>query len=297
MSDAAASPGLGEIGRLGLATRRVKVGILQARRLAAWAREPEAWRPAPVAPLGDEPILYESIIDIAQPGGHPRLEAGKLRNLRLAAARIHGRSISAAHPFSFWRCVGRLTRERGFDVGAEVRAGCIVPTVGGGVCLLSGALFEMAVRLGWTVLERHGHTISTRATGDHGGDLDATLFWPQVDLRFFPAAGASPATGAAPGTGTARLRVEVRDGALIVGASGASSGVAVTVRREQLAEDPRLDVHRLVRVVTDTDGTRRRDVIGISRKRRRPADALGRTCLTCDELDCHAREGLLRNVR
>ncbi|HUH05521.1 MAG TPA: VanW family protein [Kofleriaceae bacterium] len=285
MDEAAGRPGLGDIGRLGLATRRVKVGILQARRLAAWAREPGSWRPAPMAPLADDRVLYEVAVEIAQPGAHPRLEAGKLRNLRLAAARIHGRSISAAHPFSFWRCVGRLTRERGFDVGAEVRAGCVVPTVGGGVCLLSGALFEMAVRLGWTILERHGHTISTRPVGDRRGDLDATLFWPQVDLRF------------APPTTAARLRVEVQGGALIVGASGQPSGVTVAVRREELAGAPDFDAHRLVRIVTGADGTGRQDVVAISHKRRRPADALGRTCLTCDEQACQARDGLLRNVR
>lgn len=282
---------LGEIGRLGLATRRFKVGILQARRLGAWARDRQAWRPAPIGAAAQEagqPIIYESTVAIAQPGGHPRLEAGKLRNLRLAAARLDGRLISAAHPFSFWRCVGRLTRERGFDVGAEVRAGCVVPTVGGGVCLVSSALFEMAVRLGWTILERHGHTITTRARGDERGDLDATLFWPHVDLRFAPAGG------------SARLQVEVRDGRLIVGARGEPSRAAVEVRREQLAApsgDPTLDVHRLVRVVVGDDGARRQDVIGISHKRVRPRDAYGRNCLTCDEQACHARDGLLRNVR
>jgi vancomycin resistance protein VanW len=286
MDGDAAGHELGEISRLGLVTRRFKVGVLQARRLAAWTREPAAWRPAPIAPLDSElALLCQTRIEIAQPHAHPRLEAGKLRNLRLAAARIDGRAISAEAPFSFWRCVGRLTRERGFDVGAEVRAGCVVPTVGGGVCLLSGALFELAVRLGWTILERHGHTITTRAAGDEGGDLDATLFWPHVDLRFAPA------------TSTARLCVEVRDGVLVVGARGESSALDVSVHREALPGEPGLDVHRLVRVVTDADGARREDVIGISHKRRKPADAFARNCLTCDEQACHARDGLLRNVR
>jgi vancomycin resistance protein VanW len=290
MGRRAESPELGDIGRLGLAVRRVKVGILQARRLGQWARGPAAWAPPAVASLeapADEPVLHEARIEIARPGGHPRLEAGKERNLRLAAARLDGRRISAAQPFSFWRCVGRLTRERGFDVGAEVRAGCVVPTVGGGVCLVSSALFEMAVKLGWDVLERHGHTISTAAPGDHSHDLDATLFWPHVDLRFAPASGA------------ATLGVDVRDGWLTVSARGPRlATTSVEVRREPLiATEPGMDAHRLVRVVRRADGATSSSIVGVSHKRRRPADAYSRNCLTCDEAACHARDGLLRNVR
>ena len=31
-----------------------------------------------------------------------------------------------------------------------------MPSIGGGICLVSNALFAMAVRVGWSILERHG---------------------------------------------------------------------------------------------------------------------------------------------
>ena len=67
------------------------------------------------------------------------LEAGKVANVRLASECLKGIEIPAGEIFSFWAHVGRPIASRGFVLGREVRAGCVIPTIAGGLCLLSNA--------------------------------------------------------------------------------------------------------------------------------------------------------------
>ncbi len=103
---------------------------------------PEFAAPARVAPHG--PIALRVVVPIARAGADPRLEAGKRRNVELAATAFHGVATSAARPLSFWRTLGPATAARGFAWGMELRSGCAVPAIGGGLCLLSNALFAAA---------------------------------------------------------------------------------------------------------------------------------------------------------
>ncbi|HEY8943888.1 MAG TPA: VanW family protein [Polyangiaceae bacterium] len=112
-----------------------------------------------------------------------KLVAGKVQNLRVAAARLDGRVVAAGETFSFWKAVGPPRRSRGFVSGRELREGCMIATVGGGLCQLSNALHLAALEAGMEIVERHAHTKavpgSIAATGK-----DATVFWNYVDLRF-----------------------------------------------------------------------------------------------------------------
>ncbi len=84
---------------------------------------------------------------------------------------------------SFWRQLGRTTSRKGFISGRELREGCIVPAIGGGLCQLSGLLYQAALEAGLEIVERHGH--SRVVPGSQAEqDLDATVFWNYVDLRF-----------------------------------------------------------------------------------------------------------------
>jgi vancomycin resistance protein VanW len=106
----------------------------------------------------------------------PRLEQGKQINIALAAPYLSGLVVAPERPFSFWRAVPRPTAARGYRPGMELRGGCVVPTAGGGLCLLSNALFAAAAELGRWILERHGHTMTAGVAG--AADLDATVLWP-----------------------------------------------------------------------------------------------------------------------
>lgn len=111
------------------------------------------------------------------------LTAGKVQNLRAACRRLHGVEIPAGEIFSFWKQLGRTTRNKGFTEGRELRSGCLVPNLGGGLCQLSGLLHAAAVAAGLEVVERHTHSRTLPGT-PLPPERDATVFWNYVDLRF-----------------------------------------------------------------------------------------------------------------
>ncbi|MGJ8697067.1 MAG: VanW family protein [Verrucomicrobiaceae bacterium] len=111
------------------------------------------------------------------------LAAGKVQNLRLACRLLDGLHIPAGQTFSFWKQIGRTSRRRGFTTGRELREGCIVPNIGGGLCQLSNGLYDLALQCGFTINERHAHTrVIAGSLAEKG--RDATVFWNYVDLRF-----------------------------------------------------------------------------------------------------------------
>lgn len=175
--------------RFEAAVFRGKVASLQAFR---FVKDMTAARPVKRLACSDElthfPVLAESISELwsnDETGNaiEKRLLAGKVQNLRLAARRLHGVEIPANEVFSFWAQVGRATRRKGYAEGRELREGCIVPNVGGGLCQFSNALYDAALRAGFEIIERHAHTqIVTGSLAESG--RDATVFWNYVDLRF-----------------------------------------------------------------------------------------------------------------
>lgn len=113
------------------------------------------------------------------------LVAGKVHNLRVACRRIDGALVPAGGVFSFWSEVGPPWAAFGFVEGRELREGCLVPSVGGGLCQLSNALYGCALDAGFEIVERHGHTV-TLVGSAAATSRDATVFWNYVDLRFRP---------------------------------------------------------------------------------------------------------------
>ena len=111
------------------------------------------------------------------------LQLGKVQNLRIAAKSLDGRLMGVGDVFSFWAHVGRPHRGRGFVEGRELRQGCLIPTVAGGLCQLSNSLYRAAQQAGCEIVERHGHTAAIPDSPFAAGE-DATVFWNYVDLRF-----------------------------------------------------------------------------------------------------------------
>jgi hypothetical protein len=134
--------------------------------------------------LADAPVLAESVTELwteHEPGERP-LMLGKVHNLRLALRRIHGAEVPAGAVFGFWAQVGRVSRLRGYVAGRELREGCLVPSVGGGLCQLSNALYQVALQAGCEIVERHAHSRPVPGSRAQAG-RDATVFWNYVDLR------------------------------------------------------------------------------------------------------------------
>ncbi len=248
-------------------------------------------------------LLYSCAIPLRRddPGVDPLLDAGKRHNIALAAPYFDGLVVTPDGPFSFWRSLGRITGARGFRHGMEARGGCLVPALGGGICLLSNALFQMASELGWTILERHGHTMEAapplharpsvcrgapaRSTDALPWGMDATVFWPHVDLRF------------APTRGRVRIGATVAGDALTVMAHGDRPMADIDVGLESTGErawrQNRVFERRnqVVRSIASraTGRVLRREVIAENRKRILDSAEQRRNCLTCEEHGCHAR--------
>lgn len=111
------------------------------------------------------------------------LTAGKIQNLRIAARRLHGLIVPANQTFSFWQHIGRPAKARGYVIGRELREGCIVPTIAGGLCQLSNALYDAALNAGFRIIERHRHTKVIKGSLAEIG-RDATVKWNYKDLQF-----------------------------------------------------------------------------------------------------------------
>jgi hypothetical protein len=117
------------------------------------------------------------------PAAERTLQRGKVQNLRVAARQFDCAVLTPGAVFSFWKQLGRASTLRGFARGRMLKEGCIVPATGGGLCQLSNALYDVALRAGLEIVERHAH--SRRMPGSQASQgRDATVAWNYVDLRF-----------------------------------------------------------------------------------------------------------------
>lgn len=102
-------------------------------------------------------------------------------NIELATRALDGRVLKPGELFSFNRAVGPRRDRRGYRpaptyVGPESPA-----TVGGGICLVSSALYQAALATGLKIEARTPHlrTIASVTPG-----LDATVWYGRKDLKF-----------------------------------------------------------------------------------------------------------------
>lgn len=126
------------------------------------------------------------ICQVAQSIKQSQFWEGKLHNLQLGTARIDGVILAPGEVLSLWALLGRPTAKRGYEVGRAIREDAETGDIGGGLCQLSGLIYELGLRAGLDVIERHPHS---RDLYDREEDrftplgLDATVVWPWKDLR------------------------------------------------------------------------------------------------------------------
>ena len=172
--------------RLGNLVFETKAALLRLRRAGADLSLDSPKRHRRENALAGAPVLatIRSPLWTTRGGAKDRaLNAGKIQNLRAAIAGLDGIEVGAGEVLSFWRQVGKPLRRRGFVEGRELREGCMIATVGGGLCQLSNALHEAALDAGLEVVERHAHTRIVPGSRAEAG-RDATVFWNYLDYRF-----------------------------------------------------------------------------------------------------------------
>ncbi|MEN3271871.1 MAG: vancomycin resistance protein VanW [Actinomycetota bacterium] len=267
--------------------RRLRSRSLIVERRVAWRLRPSQFPPAREAnPIETRVLVYESRTPVARSDAwaDPVFEQGKRVNVALASPALDGVLLAPGAVFSFWRTVGRPDPALGYRYGMELRGGCVVPAVGGGLCLLSNALFRAAATLGWEIVERHGHTIEAVPTNEDPWGVDATIAWPYVDLRV-SVARSEPA---------ARLAVRLLDGELVLQVwSAVKSHRTVVLRsvddRVDTINGERVRRNCIERRVVDADGSTRTETIAENAKRLLAPSDLGRSCLTCGIDTCAGR--------
>jgi hypothetical protein len=165
----------------------LKASLLRARRAARDLSSGPSRHPR-TSPDGFPVLLAESVTALwtSDDPAERRLQCGKAQNLRVAAKRFDGVTVPAGEVIGFWRQLGRATPARGFVVGRELREGCLIPAIGGGLCQLSNALYDLALKTGAQIVERHAHSRAIPGSAAAVG-RDATVFYNYVDLRFCPA--------------------------------------------------------------------------------------------------------------
>lgn len=170
--------------RFGAMVYSVKVRAHQLRRAIEDRLGPGVHIAVPGTALSAAPLLAErrSRLWTAEDPREWPLEDGKVENLRVAARRLDGLEFPPGATFSFWAQVGRPGAAQGFVPGREIREGCVVPAIAGGICQLSNALYEVALLAGLEIVERHPHSRIVPGSQAALG-RDATVFWNYLDLR------------------------------------------------------------------------------------------------------------------
>ena len=102
-------------------------------------------------------------------------------NVELASEAIDGVVVRPIEIFTINSVVGRRSEDRGFRPGLMFSRGQVVTGIGGGVCLVSTALYNAAVRAGFKIIERSPHSGPVRYA-DPG--LDAAVVYGLMDMRF-----------------------------------------------------------------------------------------------------------------
>ena len=107
----------------------------------------------------------------------------KLFNLQLAAERINGVVLLPNQIFSFWKMVGPPNSD--FKSGRTLVGGKVKEDVGGGICQVSGLIYQTCLSAGLHILERHNHSVDlyTDETRFAPLGMDATVAYGYKDLR------------------------------------------------------------------------------------------------------------------
>jgi vancomycin resistance protein VanW len=153
-------------------------------------------------------------------------------NVALAAQRLKGITVAAGAVFSLNESLGPYTEERGFLPGPNYVGGQVVMGVGGGVCKIATALYNLTVLSDLPVIQRKAHTMVVPYVPP-GQDATVSLA-AQVDYKFR--------------NNTPRpilIWAQVTDDTLYMAFYGERSGPTVQWRHKVISHTPATIVRRL----------------------------------------------------
>ena len=159
--------------------------VAQARRRIGEARASSKF--AFVTARLDESAMagMHCVAEIVQPIRQTAHYEGKVHNIRLAVARMNGLTLRSGEALSFWRVLGMPTARNGYQLGRGIIGDRLSADVGGGLCQIASLLYELGLRGGLTIIERHPHSrdLYTEDNRFTPLGLDATVVWGFKDVR------------------------------------------------------------------------------------------------------------------
>lgn len=116
----------------------------------------------------------------------PGSSAARLQNVRVGAARFNGVLLKPDQVFSFGEYLGDVGAEQGYVEGLIILDNLVKKAYGGGLCQVSSTAYRAALLSGLPIVERTNHSFAisyyTAPFGVPG--VDATIYYPQVDMKF-----------------------------------------------------------------------------------------------------------------
>ena len=130
-------------------------------------------------------IDFKNYLEISQELKVNKNNVEKVNNMELAAKKIHDYLILPGEIFSYWRAIGNPSKKRGFTESRSLINGELQPTVGGGLCQLSGLLYHLCLKANLEIIERHAHSVDIYTEESRYTPLgsDATVVYGYKDFR------------------------------------------------------------------------------------------------------------------
>lgn len=130
---------------------------------------------------------HKSILRRVLGNTDPILQENKIVNLQIALRQVNGIVIRPGETFSFWKRIGRPSKEKGYIEGLMLSHGEVRVGTGGGLCQLANMLYWLALHTPLVIKERHHHSFDLfpddRRIIPFG--TGTSVFYNYVDLQFF----------------------------------------------------------------------------------------------------------------
>jgi len=105
----------------------------------------------------------------------------RINNITLAAKSIDGTVVMSGESFSFNSVVGERTAARGYQEAGVIIGNKVESGLGGGICQVSGTLYNALLRANIKAVERTPHTIPSSYVPK---GCDATVDYGNIDYKF-----------------------------------------------------------------------------------------------------------------
>lgn len=86
------------------------------------------------------------------------IQEAKVHNLRIAVKQLHGIVLQPGEVFSYWKWIGKPTKQKGYQPGMILYCGQMKLGTGGGLCQLSNLIYWITLHSPLEVVERYRHS-------------------------------------------------------------------------------------------------------------------------------------------